>query len=93
MLLDFKQIKKLLKQDNTNLPVVATKVGGIPYVVVDGKSGLLCQYAHVDAMADMAYRLMTDEALWKQYSVAAREIAKDFNWTAIAEKIVKLYNA
>ncbi len=37
--------------------------------------------------------MMTDEALWKQYSVAAREIAKDFNWTAIAEKIVKLYNA
>lgn len=77
----------------TGLPVVATKIGGIPYVVEDGKSGLLCPYGDVEAMEMMVERLMTDEALWKQYSVAAREIAKYFNWTAIAEKIVKLYNA
>lgn len=75
----------------TGLPVAATKVGGIPYVVADGKSGLLCPYADVAAMAEMAARLMTDEALWKQYSAAARVIAKDYNWTSIAERIVRLY--
>jgi len=76
----------------TGLPVVATKVGGIPYVVADGKSGLLCPYADVDAMTDMAAKLMTDEKLWKEYSAAAREIAKNYSWTDIANKIVGLYN-
>lgn len=76
----------------TGLPVVATNVGGIPYVVADGKSGLLCPYADVDAMADMVARLLTDEALWKDYSAAARDIAKDYNWATIANKIVELYN-
>ena len=76
----------------TGLPVVATNVGGIPYVVSDGKSGLLCPYADVDAMAEMAVRLMTDEKLWKEYSSAARIIAKDYNWTSIANRIVELYN-
>ena len=75
----------------TGLPVVATTVGGIPFVVADGKSGLLCSYADVDAMAEMAARLMTDDALWKKYSEAAREIAKNYSWTDIANKIVALY--
>lgn len=76
----------------TGLPVVATKIGGIPYVVADGKSGLLCPYADVEAMTDMVERLMTDDGLWNQCSVAAREIAKGFNWVNIAERIVLLYN-
>lgn len=75
----------------TGLPVVATKVGGIPYVVADSKSGLLCPYADVEAMTDMVARLLTDKEIWKQYSAAARVIAKDYNWTSIASKIVALY--
>lgn len=75
----------------TGLPVVATKIGGIPYVVADGKSGLLCSYADVSAMTEMVTRLVTDDALWQQYSSAARIVAKDYNWNAIASKIVELY--
>ena len=75
----------------TGLPVVATKVGGIPFVVADGKSGLLCPYANVDAMTEMVAKLMTDNALWLQYSTVAREIAKDYSWTSIANRIVQLY--
>ena len=76
----------------TGLPVVATRVGGIPYVVADAKSGLLCSYADVDAMTEMTARLMMDEALWKQYSDAARGIAKGYNWITIAKKIQLLYS-
>jgi glycosyltransferase involved in cell wall biosynthesis len=41
----------------TGLPVVATKIGGIPYVVADGKSGLLCPFGKVEAMAEMVEKL------------------------------------
>lgn len=75
----------------TGMPVVATKIGGIPYVVADGKSGLLCPYADVDAMTGMVARLMTDDAIWQQYSASARIIAKDYNWTFIANRILRLY--
>lgn len=75
----------------TGLPVVATKIGGIPYVVADGKSGLLCPYADVETMTDMVEQLMTDEKKWNQFSDAARVIAKDYNWTTIANRIVQLY--
>ena len=75
----------------TGLPIVATKIGGIPYVVADGKSGLLCPYGDVAAMTEMVEKLMTDEALWQQYSKEAKEIAKGYSWVDIANRIVRLY--
>ena len=75
----------------TGLPVVATKIGGIPYVVADGKSGLLCPYADVDVMAQDAELLLTDEQMWKEFSKEAKGISKGYSWTDIAERIVELY--
>lgn len=76
----------------TGLPVVATKIGGIPYVVADGKSGLLCPYGDVDTMTEMVAKLMTDEQKWQEYSKEARQIATNYNWTDIANSIVQLYD-
>lgn len=75
----------------TGLPVVATKIGGIPYVVEDGKSGLLCPYGDVEAMEMMVERLMTEEKVWKEFSAESRERAKGYRWGEIAERIVELY--
>jgi glycosyltransferase involved in cell wall biosynthesis len=75
----------------TGLPVVATKIGGIPYVVADGRSGLLCPYGNVDVMAQNAELLLTDDAQWKEYSKEAREIAKGYSWGDIANRILRLY--
>ena len=75
----------------TGLPVVATKIGGIPYVVADGKSGLLCPYGDVDSMTEMTAQLMTDKTKWMEYSNEARVIAQNYSWKDIAERIVELY--
>jgi glycosyltransferase involved in cell wall biosynthesis len=76
----------------TGLPVVATKIGGIPYVVAEGKSGLLSPYGDVDVMAQSAELLLTDDNMWKEFSSNAKEVAKGYSWTDIAEHIVLLYN-
>jgi glycosyltransferase involved in cell wall biosynthesis len=44
-------------------PIVATSVGGIPEVVVDGENGLLVAPRNHAAMADAIVRLLTDEGL------------------------------
>lgn len=49
----------------TGLPEVATNVGGIPHVVENGKSGMLCEFGDVQAMAEMTEQLLTDAQLWK----------------------------
>ena len=44
-------------------PIVATSVGGIPEVVVDGENGLLVAPRNHAAMAAAIVRLLTDEGL------------------------------
>lgn len=75
----------------TGLPVVATKIGGISYVVAEGKSGLLCPYGDVDVTAQKAELLLTDDNMWKEFSSNAKEVAKGYSWTDIAERIMRLF--
>jgi len=52
------------------VPVVASKVGGLPEVVEDGISGFLRPPEDVKGMADAAILLLTDEELRKKFSKA-----------------------
>lgn len=74
------------------MPVVATKVGGVPYVVKDGKTGLLANYADIVPFADNMKRLMTDAQLWNTMAAAAKSEAKVFRWDKIASRVSEIYN-
>ena len=75
----------------TGLPVVATNVGGVPYVVLDGQCGLLCPYADVEAMTENVERLLANDKQWHAFSSSACEVAKGYDWHTIATKIAGLY--
>jgi alpha-maltose-1-phosphate synthase len=85
-------------------PVVASAVGGIPEVVVDGETGLLVPVAlgadgnPVDPAsfaADFAQRvneLLADPERARRMGEAGRKRAVDeFSWRAVAERTVALY--
>ncbi len=80
--------------------VVASDVGGIPEVVVDGTTGTLVHYDANDASgfeADMAHAvndLVGDRDKVKTYGQAGRERAVNtFSWATIAEQTVKVYQS
>ncbi len=75
----------------TGMPIVATKVGGVPYVVENGKSGLLCEYGNAQAMSEHVEHLLSDSQTWQSYSDYARQISEKYNWDTIAEQISRLY--
>lgn len=54
--------------------VVATRVGGIPEVVQDGQTGLLCSADHPAELASAISRLLNDHALRARLGEAAREL-------------------
>ncbi|MCY0901207.1 MAG: N-acetyl-alpha-D-glucosaminyl L-malate synthase BshA [Firmicutes bacterium] len=62
-----------------SVPVVGSDAGGIPEVVEDGVSGFLSPVGDVDSMAANALRLLRDDALWQQFSQAARRRAQTFS--------------
>jgi L-malate glycosyltransferase len=59
------------------VPVIASRVGGLPEVVTDGETGYLSTVGDVDKMAADAVRLLTDEKLRKEMGRRARASAID----------------
>lgn len=57
------------------VPVIASRVGGIPEVVTDGETGFLSEVGDVEKMANDAMRLLTDENLRREMGKRARESA------------------
>jgi glycogen synthase len=73
-------------------PVVASAVGGIPEVVVPGKTGFLVPPADPRALADALNCVLRDRALARRMGLAGRRRAEDrFSWTAIADKTRRMY--
>jgi len=53
-------------------PVVASRIGGIPELVVDGETGFLFEPGNVEELRDRVTRLMSDSTLRVQMGAAAR---------------------
>jgi len=80
--------------------VVASRVGGIPEIVVDSETGYLGDYdeerpeAFTTALAGRIEELLSDPALALRMGRAGRARAvKDFGWPAIAARTVELYDS
>ena len=58
------------------VPVVASRVGGLPEVVDDGVTGVLCDFGDVDAMAAASIRILRDRDRWQAMSAAAAADAR-----------------
>lgn len=57
------------------VPVIASRVGGIPEVVTDGETGFLSEVGDLDDMANNAAKLLADETLRRQFGERARDSA------------------
>jgi hypothetical protein len=59
------------------LPVVASRLGGIPEIVQDGRTGLLCDAGDARALAAALARVLTDAGLRERFGDAARANAAE----------------
>ncbi len=82
----------LIEAMELGLPVVASNVGGIPDVVVDGVSGILVPEKDPEALAGAYRRLAADPGLVKQLLEGAQKrIAECFSWDKIVERQIDSY--
>ena len=72
--------------------VVASNVGGIPEVVVDGETGLLVPPSDPESLTDALNILVRDADLAASMGKAGRaRAAADFGWSTIAAQTAALY--
>jgi glycosyltransferase involved in cell wall biosynthesis len=83
----------VLEALSTGLPVVTTRVGGIPEMIDSGKNGFLVEPADSRALAGRILYYLEHPAVASEMGLLAREaIEKHFDWRLIVKKVVKVYN-
>lgn len=71
------------------LPVVATRVGGIPAFVDDGENGLLVDPGDVDGLCRAIEQVVDDAALRERLTEASLATARDVTFEAQGERLVR----
>lgn len=81
-----------LEAMSCSVPVIATRVGGVPELVDDGVTGYLFPVGDVQAMAAAAVALLSDEAALERMGQAARRTAVErFSTTSIIPQYEEYY--
>ena len=72
-------------------PVVASRIGGIPEIVVDGETGFLVPPGNADALGAALARLLGDRELCARMGAAAQQRAGDYAAAAVVPQIEAIY--
>ncbi|AXF54906.1 N-acetyl-alpha-D-glucosaminyl L-malate synthase BshA [Salicibibacter kimchii] len=74
------------------VPVIGTNIGGLPEVVRDGETGMICPVYDYKAAAEAALELLNDKAMHRRMAHAAKARAfSQFNSDTIVTKYENLY--
>ena len=83
----------LIEAMELGLPIVASNVGGIPDVVIDGETGILVPEKDPEALANAYKRLAAEPELVKHLLVGAQKrINECFTWDGIIQRQIEVYN-
>ena len=83
----------LLDAMEQGLPLVASRVGGVPDIVHHGENGLLIDPASPAQLRDAILQLKADPDLRRAFGERGREFAKDFTGDAMCRKYLALYES
>ncbi|MGH7298427.1 MAG: glycosyltransferase family 4 protein, partial [Polyangiaceae bacterium] len=82
----------LLEAMATGLPVMGFAVGGVPEIVVDGETGLLCAPGDVDALAARMREASADRARVRAMgSAARRRVVERFSLASMCRSYAEVY--
>jgi len=82
----------VMEAQASGLPVVASRVGGLPSLIEDGKTGLLVRPNDSQELAVAIVKLLKDPAKAKALGLSARKfIEKEFSSIKMAEDTLRVY--
>ena len=82
----------LLEGMAAGLPIVATRVGGVPEIIADGREGILVPPREPDALAKAIIRVLRDKESGKTMGLAARKkVEQEFSVEKMVSETEKVY--
>ena len=73
-------------------PVVATRVGGVPYQISDGEEGYLVEHGDVNMLATRIIELLGDQSLAAEMGRKGRERVRANRYSILATALAEIYN-
>ena len=74
------------------VPVIASAVGGVPDLIVDGRNGLLVPAGDVDRLAIAMKKMWSSPELKNEFAVAAAELTREYTSAHQRTKYIQLYD-
>jgi glycosyltransferase involved in cell wall biosynthesis len=75
---------------NFSLPMIVTRVGGLPEIVPDGKVGIVCEPT-AEAIKESLQRIYEGDTL-SHLKDGFKEERKRFSWAAMCDKLLEVYH-
>ncbi|QUG86124.1 glycosyltransferase family 4 protein [Bacillus nitratireducens] len=72
-------------------PVIGANSGGVKNIIIDEKTGFLCEPKNEDSFLSSIYSLLNNEERLKQMGVAASSYAKSQSWDEIFHSLFNRY--
>src|SRR6185312_12609968 len=83
----------ILEGMTSGLPLVATAVGDVPTVVLNGRTGTVVPSENVDQLASGIVELLQSSEMRARYGSAARQLVEDeFSAHRMTEDYLRVYN-
>ena len=80
-----------LEAMSCGVPVISSDVGGLPELNRDGETGYVCKLGDVDAMADRAIAMLSNDDLLERMRLAARKQAERFEQDVVVAQYEAYY--
>jgi glycosyltransferase involved in cell wall biosynthesis len=77
----------------SGVPVVSTRVGGVPHLVEHERTALLVEPGDAEAMAQAVLRLLRDPALAARLRAAGLDSVRRYDWASVRPKLLAVYQA
>ncbi len=74
-------------------PVIASQVGGLAYLIIDGKNGYHVKNNSPIELSNKITSLIDDPDLLNKMKTSALEYAKKYEWVEIAKQIIEIYKS
>ena len=82
----------LMEAQAMGLPIVATSVGSVSEIVIDGKSGFIVPEKDIDGMVDKVGYLIDHRNTWLEMGrVGRKHIEENYDVNVLNDKLVELY--
>lgn len=81
----------LLEAMSQGLPIVSTRVQGIPYIVKDGMNGFLVPARNGELLADRIMYLLQNSKIREEMGETNYHDSFQYNWEHLVEKYISLY--